>query len=151
MNNYKRSAKISLIATYVFMLLLVAFTISLPWITKWYVEVRGRSTDLFATIMLATYPCVPFAAIILISLKKLLKNILEGKIFDDENAGHILAVSNSCLLAGLIMFIAGFFYMPFFIAGGAAICMALLVRSMRVVLQGANHEIEKAKEETSEE
>ncbi len=151
MNNYKRSAKIALIATYVFMLLLAAFTIALPWITKWYVEERGRSTDLFATIMLATYPCVPFAAITLISLKRLLKNILDGNIFHEENAGHILAISNSCLLAGLIMVIAGFFYMPFFIAGGAAICMALLVRSMRVVLQGANHEIKKAEEQKSEE
>ncbi|MBQ8202705.1 MAG: hypothetical protein IJZ75_00290 [Clostridia bacterium] len=151
MNNYKRSAKIALIVTYIFMLLLVAFTVALPWITKWYVEVRGRSTDLFATIMLATYPCVPFAAIVLISLRKLLKNILGGHIFHEDNAGHLLAISNSCFLASVIMIIAGIFYMPFYIAGGAAICMALLVRSMRVVLQGANHEIEKSKENKGEE
>ena len=41
--------------------------------------------------------------------------------------------------------------MPFYIAGAAAICMAFIVRIMRVVLQGANYEIEKAHEEKSEE
>ena len=151
MKNYKRSTKVALIVTYVFMLLLAAFTITLPWIVRWYVEVRGRSTDLFATIMLATYPCVPLAAIVLYSLRKLLKNILSGNIFHSENAGHLLAMSNSCFLASVIMIIAGIFYMPFYIAGAAAICMAFIVRIMRVVLQGANFEIEKAHEEKSEE
>lgn len=151
MKNYKRSAKIALIASYVFVVLLIAFTVSLPWLTRWYVEDRGRSADLFATIMLATYPCVPLAAITLISLVKLLKNILAGKVFLFENTGHLLAISNSCFLAGLIMFVAGFFYMPFFIAGGAAICMALIVRAMRVALQAADYEVHKVSEEKGEE
>lgn len=150
MKNYKRSAKIALIATYVFMVLLVVFTVALPWLIRWYVEVRGRSADLFATIMLATYPCVPLAAITLFSLMKLLKNILAGKVFEFENTGHLLAISNSCLLAALIMIVAGFFYMPFFIAGGAAICMALIVRAMRVALQAADYEVHKHEEEKSE-
>ncbi len=151
MKNYKRSAKIALIASYVFVVLLIAFTVSLPWLTRWYVEDRGRSADLFATIMLATYPCVPLAAITLISLIKVLKNILAGKVFLFENTGHLLAISNSCFLAGLVMIIAGFFYMPFFIAGGAAICMALIVRAMRVALQAADYEIHKNQEGKSEE
>ncbi len=150
MKNYKRSAKIALIATYVFMVLLVVFTVALPWIIRWYVEVRGRSADLFATIMLATYPCVPLAAITLFSLMKLLKNILAGKVFEFENTGHLLAISNSCLLAGIIMLVAGIFYMPFYIAGGAAICMALIVRAMRVALQAADYEVHKHQEEKSE-
>ena len=78
MKNYKRSAKIALIASYVFVVLLIAFTVSLPWLTRWYVEDRGRSADLFATIMLATYPCVPLAAITLISLIKLFEHVISN-------------------------------------------------------------------------
>ena len=128
MSNYKKSAKISLIITYVFMFFLVALTVGLPYGISWYVEVKGRSADLAATVMLTCYPCVPFAAVALFCLRRFLKNLLKDTIFEGKNLHDLLYIAFCCFFSGLIMVIAGIFYMPFYISGGAAMFCALIVK-----------------------
>lgn len=128
MQNYKKSAKISLIITYVFMLLLVVLTIGLPYGITWYVEVKGRAPDLAATVMLTCYPCVPFAAVALFRLRRFLKNLIRDTLFEGKNLYDLIYIAFCCLFSGIIMLIAGFFYMPFYISGGAAMFCALIVK-----------------------
>lgn len=131
MNSYKRTAKVCLIITYILMAVLLALVVALPYLVTWYVETRSRNEYLGTVVMLTCYPCVPFAATALLSLRKFLSNITKDKIAVKENARLLLRLVICCGAAGVIMMIAGIFYMPFFIAGGAALVCSLVVETMR--------------------
>ncbi len=134
MSNYKKSAKISLAITYFFMFSLVVLTIGLPYGISWYVEVKGRSADLAATVMLTCYPCVAFGAVALFCVRRFLKNIIKDTIFEGKKLYDLIYIAFCCLFSGIIMFIAGFFYMPFYISGGAAMFCALIVKVIYDIL-----------------
>lgn len=133
-SDYKRSAKISLAVTYLFMVMLAAMTVSLPFITMWYVETMGRPKDLATTVMLTCYPCVPFAAVALASLRKFLINIIKENVFDMQNVAMLSRISNCCFVAAAVMLVAGFFYMPFYIASASAATCALVARAVKNML-----------------
>ncbi len=146
MPDYKRSAKLTLIITYIFAVLLVVAVIFLPTLVTWYVETKGRPQDLGATVMLTCYPCVPFAAVAVVSVIKLLKNILKDLILTEENVKMLKRISMCCFCAAVILLIAGAFYMPFYIVGAAAATCAVIVRMMENILQAL---LEKSVENTS--
>lgn len=137
MSDYKKSVKLALAVTYIFMILLVLLTIALPWLVIWYAEIMGRSQSLAKTIMLTCYPCVPLAAVSLISVRRFLINISKLKIFDEQNIVMLKRTFLCCLAAAVIMFIAGFFYMPFFIASAAAATCALLITVIKNLIHAA--------------
>lgn len=128
MSNYKKSAKISLVITYIFMFLLIVLTIGLPYGISWYVEIKGRSADLAAIVMLTCYPCVPFAAVALFCLRRFLKNLIKDTLFESNHLRDLIYIAFCCLFSGIIMLIAGIFYMPFYISGGAAVFCALIIK-----------------------
>lgn len=130
MHDYKKAAKMSLVITYICMLLLPVLAVALPYGITWYVEVKGRSADLAAVVMLTCYPCVPFAVVALFCLRRFLKNIISESVFEGNGIKDILYVSVCCAVAGLIMLVAGIFYMPFYIAGGAALFGALITKTI---------------------
>ena len=144
MKNYRRSAKLSLFVTYVFMVALLLCVIFLPMIVTWYVEVKGRDQTLPTTIMLTCYPLVPFAAIVLFSLRRLLINLLSGLVIGEQNIKMLKRISICCLAAGLIMIFVGHRYMPFYIAGIAAAACSLIVSVIQnlfeALLQAQNEE-----------
>lgn len=131
MNDYKKSAKVTLAVTYVLFILLIVLVITLPFIVTWYVERRQSATSLAAVIMLTCYPCVPFAAVSLLSLRKIIKSILREDILNEANVKNLRRIIYSCFTAGNIMLIAGIYYRPFFVGGGAAIFCALVVKTVK--------------------
>lgn len=144
MKNYRKSAKLSLFVTYVFMAALLLCVIFLPMVVTWYVEVKGRDQTLPTTIMLTCYPLVPFAAIVLLSLRRLLINLLSGLVIGEQNIKMLKRISICCLAAGLIMIFVGHRYMPFYIAGIAAAACSLIVSVIQnlfeALLQAQNEE-----------
>ncbi len=118
--------RLTLIFTYICIALFVAAVIFLPMVVTWYVETMGRSSELATTVMLTCYPCSPFAAIALLSVRLVVKDIISGKVFDPKNITRMFRVSGCCLAAGVIMLFAGNFYMPFYIAGAAAVFCSLM-------------------------
>jgi len=128
MKNYKKSAKFTLFISYFLMLVLVALCISLPFLVNWYVEIKNRPADLATVVMLTCYPCAPLAFIALIAIKNFLKNLLKDNIKSEKNAKHLKTLSLCCFFAGLIMLVAGFFYMPFFIASASALFCSVVVK-----------------------
>ena len=128
MKDYKKSAKLTLVVTYILMIALAVFVVVLPFAATWYVEKKARPADLATVTMLSCYPCVPFAVVALYSLKKLLSNIVKGDIKSDKNCIYLKRLSFCCLVAGVIMLIAGFFYKPFFISSGSALFCSLVVK-----------------------
>lgn len=125
MKGYKASVKTSLYMVYVFSVALIAVSVALPFIVTWYVEEKGRDATLPATIMLTCYPCLPFAAVILVSLRRLLKNILSGLVLGDKNLGLLRATVISCFAIVAITAAAGRQYKPFYIIALAAAASGL--------------------------
>lgn len=126
--------KISLIITDVFLVILAVFTVALPWMVTWYAEVMQRSQTLATTIFITCYPCVPFAAATLIFLHKLLKNASLNGILNDTNLRYLKNIARGTLVIAVITFVAGNFYMPFFLVGATFAFVSLLSFSFRGLL-----------------
>ncbi|MCQ2449937.1 MAG: DUF2975 domain-containing protein [Clostridia bacterium] len=135
--NSKKSIQLSLVLTYIFMGSLVIGIIALPWLVEWYVEVRHRSADLPTTIMLTCYPCVPFAAVCLWSLKVFLQNLLQDKVFNPQNATMLLRISWCCFGIMAIMLFSGRYYLPFYICAICTAFLGLILRVIRNLIQSA--------------
>lgn len=135
--NYRKSAKLLYAFCYVLLFALLATVIALPFVITRYVEINDRDTTLPATIMLTCYPCVPFVAIILFSIKKLLSNILSGLVLGDGNLKMLTRTIISCLVITLITLYAGHFYMPFYIVSITSLFGALLVATIKDMFKAA--------------
>ena len=123
--------KVSIILTNIFLLILFFFTITLPFLVTWYADIMGRSSTLATTVMVTCYPCVPFAATILITLKKLLKTALNGNIFSNESVVYLTNIAICCIVIAVITLIGGNFYLPFLIVGATFSFLSLLLYALR--------------------
>lgn len=133
MLNGEKSVKLCIILTDIFLALLAAIVIFLPFGVSWYVEVNGRSPSLPATIMVTCYPCAPFLGIALFSLRKILKRVQSGVVFDEKNTRSIRRITLTCLAISVITLIAGRFYLPFYIVGGTFAFLALITYALKAV------------------
>ena len=127
----RHSAKLSLILTDIFFLIAVIAGVFLPLITSRYIELTGKSQSLRTVLITVCYCCLPFAAAALLTLRRLLKNILKSKAFIGENVRLLRILSWCCTAVALITLISGYFYLPFYIAGTAAGFIALILRVIK--------------------
>ena len=109
--------KVAYWLTNIFVFLLIVCAVALPWAVTWYVETMGRSQKLPAIIMVTCYPCVPFAAAILLYIRRIIKNVSTDMLFHLDNVIYFKRISLFCLVISLITLIGGRFYLPFFIVG----------------------------------
>jgi len=145
--NLRKSVNLTLFITYLFMIALVVLTFTIPYIATWYVETMHRSEELPTFVMVTYYPCVPFCAITLWSLRRFLKNIKEGFVFTDVNRRQVRVVSICSMIVALITFVGGFYYNPFYIVSAAA---AFFFLNARIVGNLIETVILKEKEESEE-
>ena len=126
MDKYKY-VKISIFVVDIFFVVLTALAVGLPFLITKYVEVMNRRASLATTVMLTSYPCLPFVTFGMISLRRFLKGVMEGEIFAPNNLKNLKLLTFCCAVISIITLIAGFFYMPFYFVGLAFGFMALLV------------------------
>lgn len=136
----KKYIKLSLIITNIFIAILLVFTVTLPFLVTWYAETMNRSETLATTVMVTCYPCVPFAASLLLLLKKLLKNALEDKLISESSIEYLKNIAICCIIVAVITLIGGNFYLPFLIVGATFAFLSLLLFALRSVFAA---EIEK--------
>lgn len=132
--NPKKSLKLSVIITDIFIGLLIIGAVALPWLVTWYVEFKHRSPSLPATVMLTCYPCAPFAMTVLVLLRRVLKDIERGSIFTDKNASRLKTVSLCCFAVTAIMLFSGRFYLPFYVCAICTAFIGLILRVMRNII-----------------
>lgn len=123
--------KLAIIITDIFFAILIFFSVALPWMVSWYVEIKQRSTTLATTVLVTCYPCAPFAAALLVYLRRLLKNTLAGDVFADSSISVLSKMVVCCGIISVITLIAGKFYMPFLIVGATFAFLALLLFSLK--------------------
>ncbi len=129
----KKALNIAYFSTHLFLFLLAVCTVALPWMVTWYVETMGRSQKLPTVIMVTCYPCVPFAGMVLLSLRRLIKNIIKGELFTRDSVKSFERISLFCLVIAAITVVAGNFYLPFFIVGVAFAFFSLLIYIFKII------------------
>lgn len=132
MEKYKY-IKISIFLIDVFFLALAVLTFALPFLVNWYVEIMNRNSSLAATVMLTSYPCVPFVFMALLSLRRFLKGVMKGEMFSSYNLKQLKILGFSSVIIALITLVAGTFYMPFYFVCLTFGFMSLLIFSLFTV------------------
>lgn len=134
-------SKNSIILTQVFtiflMVVLLALSVSGYWLLKWYFGYMLRSSEIIWRILVPFYTCVPIGFLTLINILKLLSNIKNGLVFVNENVNIIRLFSWCLIFVGVVCFVAGFFYLPYFVFCGASLFMAAIMRVLKNVMQKA--------------
>ncbi len=129
-----KSVKISIAVTNVFLVVLIVFSLFLPFMISWYVETMKRSESLAAIVLVTCYPCAPFVGAILIFLRKMLKNVLTKGLINDENTALLKKITVCCIIIAAITAVAGGFYMPFIIVSATFAFVALLTFAFRAAI-----------------
>jgi len=125
--------KFSIILTTVFLVVLIIFAVMLPWLVTWYVQLAQRHESLATTMMVTCYPCAPFTAVVLLSLRKLLKNIQQKNLDKVQNSKLLKYMSISCLIISVITLIAGRYYLPFYIVAATFMFLSLIIFAFRSI------------------
>ncbi len=125
--------KFSIILTTVFLVVLIIFAVMLPWLVTWYVQLAQRHESLATTMMVTCYPCAPFTAVILLSLRKLLKNIQQKNLDKVQNSKLLKYMSISCLIISVITLIAGRYYLPFYIVAATFMFLSLIIFAFKSI------------------
>lgn len=125
--------KLSIILTTIFLAVLIAFAVMLPWLVTWYVQIAGRHESLATTMLVTCYPCAPFTAIVLLTLRKLLKNIDQKILNKDQNLKLLKYMAISCVIISAITLIAGRYYLPFYIVAATFLFLALIIFAFRSI------------------
>ena len=137
MKAHTKSARLTLCLTFFILIAVAAAAATLPWLTDWYIRKTGRKEELSTVIMTVCYICLPAALAALYSLIRLLKNILVGEIFIQGNVLHLRLLSWYCGAVSLITLAAGYFYLPFYLVGLAAVFFTLILRVIKNVFAAA--------------
>lgn len=91
-------------------LVLAVLVFAMPRLLDWFQTLRPLGEYGAAAIMIGFYCCVPMIGLALWKLDRLLRNILRGAVFVQENVSGIRAVRWCCLGVSLICLPMAFFY-----------------------------------------
>ena len=132
-----KSAKLTLVIDYIFCGLLGAIMIFAYPVFNWFFSFRANSQLLCTTVLVAFYICCMPAWTALVSIMKLMKNVMKEEVFTEDTVFLIRLLSWCCAAVSFVCFIAGFIYMPlWFVTLGAAFMM-LILRVLKSVIAKA--------------
>lgn len=137
MLSQNNSVKLSLYLTNFIIALFLFAAFLLPRFTKWYITYMGRPANVRNVILSVCYTCLPFAMLALLSLRRLLKNIMRGDTFIPDNIKRLNLLFICCAAASVITFFSGYFYLPFYIISVAAAFFSLILRVIKNVFRSA--------------
>ncbi len=132
----KKSIILSKLSVVIFMALLVAATVFAPWLVRQtfiYTDMIGWERLFLITVYTG---CVP-AALLLISLFRLLQRIGRGEVFIQENVNGLRRISWYCFAGAVISAVSVLYYFPWAMVAVAAAFMGLIVRVVKNVFARA--------------
>ena len=126
---HERSVKVTLWAGRLAVLVVAAVAVGMPAVLQWYGQVRALAQDEKMAILIAFYCCVPAVGLALWNMDRLLRRILQGDVFVQENVGHIRVIRWCCAGVSAICVPASVFYLPlvFMVVIMAFLCLAVSV------------------------
>ena len=130
--NKENSLTLSKVCTILFAVGLIAVMCTAPILIKWAIGIS-------ATLQLSVYPyllatiytgSLP-ATFLLWFLFKLLRNLSNEIVFEQQNVRLLRSISWCCVCGAIICFISTFYYVAWVIVGIAAAFVALIVRIIK--------------------
>lgn len=135
MYNSLSSAKLTRFITWFFAALLFVLMVFANALLKWFFGF-GRD-DTILKILITFYLCCPAAWTALFCIHKLTTNIINEDIFVQKNVSYLRVLSWCCAFVAATCFVAGFFYVPFFIFSLGAAFMTLILRVLKNIMATA--------------
>ncbi len=135
--NRNNSIFLSQICVILFALLLLTLDIGGWWLAKWFVTLRGMPEETHKYLLCSLYACSPAAWAALWGLWRLLCNLKDNRVFDDENVRIMRIISDACVAAAVISLVSSTYYLAFLMLALASAFMALIVRIVRSVFRQA--------------
>ena len=129
--NKNNSILLSQICVILFALLLLTLDIGGWWLAKWFVSLRGMPAETHRYVLCSLYACSPAAWAALWGLWRLLCNLKDNRVFDDENVRIMRIISDACVAAAVISLVSSSYYLAFLVLALCSAFMALIVRIVR--------------------
>ena len=131
MKNKNTSIVLSQLFVILFAVLLLALDCGGWWLAKWFVTLRGMQPAAHPYLLCSLYTCSAPAWAVLWGLWRLLRNLRENRVFEEENVRMMRIISDACVAAAVICLVSSTYYLAFLIVALAAAFMALIVRIVR--------------------
>ena len=135
--NSKKSALLSLVFVYCFIVILALLEIFAPWITRNYLEVTGKSIELQPVLMCFLYACLPPLGYALWLLLGFIGSVRGGCCFSAANVNRLRRLSWCCFVLVPITLSLGIRYLPILLLAPFAAFMGLILRVVKNAFQAA--------------
>ncbi len=130
-----KSILLSRIAVVLFMAALVAVAAFAPWLVNRMFTFMDESGAVY--FLLTIYVGAIPAALLLVSLFRLLRRIEKGKVFIQKNVDSLRYISWYCFAGAVISLASSFYYISWIMVSVAAAFMGLIVRVVKNVFSRA--------------
>lgn len=135
--NFLKSANMTLWCSRLVALTVSLLCFALPDLLSWYHSFRALSWQAGTAILTGYYLCVPMVLYALWCMEKLLKNILRGQVFVEENVRRIRSLRWCCAGVSLVSLAAGILYPPLLFLSVIMAFLALAVSVVKNVMAAA--------------
>lgn len=124
-----KSARVTLWAIRAVLVLLAVLGVFMPALLRLYADLRMLDAQAYISVLIAFYCCGIVAALALLRMDQLVRNILSGRIFVSENVMLIRHVYRCCGAVSLICLPASVMYLPliFVVCIMAFLCLVVRV------------------------
>jgi len=136
MRNYL-SARVTLWANRFIGIIMLVLIATMPFILRWYADLRPLGQIPHLAIIIAFYCCVPAVMAALWDVDRIMKRILAGQVFVMSNVQSIRHIRWYCVAVFLICFPAAFFYPPLIFLAVIMAFLSLIVSVVGGVLKAA--------------
>ena len=132
-----KSAKLTLAIDYVFCAVLGGLMFFAYPFFDWFFYFRNDAELLTVSVLVAFYICCIPAWTALVSIAKLMKNIMAEEVFTEKTVFLIRLLSWCCAAVSFVCLIAGVIYKPLWFVTLAAAFMMLILRVLKSVMAKA--------------
>lgn len=143
MYSYKKSTILSMVATALFMVVVICLLCFGHILFKmYYIDFRGFSSEAYlkelaSTLSACVYPGCVLGIVTLTLLFKMLLNIYKQKVFIKENIIYLRVISWCCIIVAVLTGYCAISYMPLTVVAASAAFMGIIVRVVKNVMQTA--------------
>ena len=134
---HNKAVKLSIAATILCIILVIALSVAAPWVIGWYARIRQVRESGRIALLIAFYGCVPPALAALCVLLKLLSSVRDEKVFSQKNSRLMAVLSWCCVAVALITGAGARWYPPLLFVTASMAFLFLIVRVVRNCLIAA--------------
>ena len=132
-----KSAKLTLFIDYLFCIVLAGLMVFAYPFFGWFFGFRDNGDFLKVTVLVAFYICCVPAWTALVSIAKLMKNVMKEAVFTENTVFLIRLLSWCCAAVSFVCLIAGVIYTPLWFVTLASAFMMLILRVLKSVIAKA--------------